>query len=174
MQSTPQVRIVTQENRSILLVKEITPEFAGSYTCRAENVGGSITSTATVNITETTWEEAVELISPTFVKRLSPVRIMDGERVNLTCIVEGKPIPRVEWYHDGKPIKEGKEITIIQDTEGICNLAITEVFPEDAGEYTCHAVNPIGEAICTSSLVVEGITFAKKFYTLLNSFTFFT
>lgn len=150
------MRIVTKENRSVLLVKEIKPEFAGTYTCRAENVGGSVTCTATVNLLDTTWEEATELISPTFVKRLSPARVMDGESVNLTCVVQGKPTPKVEWYHDDKLIKEGKEITILQDTEGVCSLAIMEVFPEDAGQYTCRAVNPIGEAVCTSSLVVEG------------------
>jgi len=141
------------------MVKEVTPELAGSYTCRAENVAGSVTCTASVNIIKTIWEKTVELVSPTFVKRLSPVKVMDGESVNLTCIVEGKPTPRVEWYHNDKPIKEGKEITIIQDMEGICSLAITEVFPEDAGEYTCHAINPVGEAICKSSLVVEGMLF---------------
>ncbi|KAG7188130.1 hypothetical protein KM043_013353 [Ampulex compressa] len=155
LESTAQTRIVTQENRSILMVKEVKPEFAGTYTCRAENVGGSVTCTATVNIQDTTWEETVELLSPTFVKRLSPVKVMDGESVNLTCVVRGKPTPRVEWYHDSKPIKEGKEITIVQDNEGVCSLAITEVFPEDAGEYTCRAFNSIGEAACTSSLVVE-------------------
>ncbi|XP_018337981.1 PREDICTED: titin isoform X9 [Trachymyrmex septentrionalis] len=155
LESTPQVRIVTQENRSILMVKEVTSEFAGNYTCRAENVGGSVTCTATVNLMEITWEEAIELISPTFVKRLSPIKVMDGESVNLTCVVEGKPTPRVEWYHNDMPIKEGKEITIIQDMEGVCSLAITEVFPEDAGEYTCRAVNPVGEAVCMSTLIVE-------------------
>lgn len=160
MQSTPQIRIVSQENRSILMVKEVTSDLIGNYTCRAENVGGSVTCTATINLTEITWEEAIELASPTFVKRLSPVKIMDGESVNLTCIVEGKPIPRVEWYHNNKPIKEGKEIIIVQDMEGVCSLAITEVFPEDAGEYTCRAVNPVGEAVCTSSLIVEGILFS--------------
>lgn len=147
---------MTQDNRSVLLVKEIVPEFAGSYTCRAENVAGSVTCTASVNIIEETWEETVELVSPTFVRKLSPVRVMDGESVNLTCVVQGKPIPKVEWFHDKKPIKEGKEITILQDTEGVCSLAITEVFPEDAGEYTCQAINPVGEAVCTASLVVEG------------------
>ncbi|XP_031367951.1 titin isoform X4 [Apis dorsata] len=155
LESTPQVRIVTQENKSILMIKEIKPEYSGTYTCRAENVGGSVTCTATINLLDTPWEETVELVSPTFVKRLSPVRVMDGESANLTCIVQGKPTPRVEWYHDNKPIKEGKEITIVQDTEGVCSLAITEVFPEDAGEYTCRAVNPVGEAVCTSSLIVE-------------------
>ncbi|XP_011704408.1 PREDICTED: titin [Wasmannia auropunctata] len=155
LESTPQIRIVTQENRSILMIKEIPLELAGNYTCRAENVGGSVTCTATVNLTKTTWEEAIELVSPTFVKRLSPVKVMDGESVNLTCVVEGKPTPRVEWYHNDMPIKEGKEITIVQDMEGVCSLAITEVFPEDAGEYTCRAVNSVGETVCTSSLIVE-------------------
>ena len=164
MQSTPAVRIVTKENRSILLVQEVTPEFAGTYTCRAENVAGSITCTAMVNILEETWEEATELVSPTFVRRLSPIRVMDGESVDLTCIVTGKPIPKVQWYHDEKPIKEGKEITILQDSEGVCSLAITEVFPEDAGEYTCHAINPVGEAVCTTSLVVEGKHRLKIFH----------
>lgn len=156
LESSPAVRIVTKENRSVLLVKEIKPEEAGGYTCRAENVVGSVTCTASVNIMETTWEETTELISPTFVKKLSPVRVMDGESVDLTCTVKGKPTPKIHWYHDDKPIKEGKEITILQDTEGVCSLAITEIFPEDAGEYTCRAVNPVGEAVCTTSLVVEG------------------
>ena len=117
-----------------------------------------------VNILEETWEEATELVSPTFVRRLSPIRVMDGESVDLTCIVTGKPIPKVQWYHDEKPIKEGKEITILQDSEGVCSLAITEVFPEDAGEYTCHAINPVGEAVCTTSLVVEGKHRLKIFH----------
>lgn len=156
LEASAAVRIVTKENRSVLLLKEIKPEYAGTYTCRAENVLGSVTCTASVNLLETTWEEAPELVSPTFVKRLSPVRVMDGESVDLTCIVTGKPTPKIQWFHDKKPIKEGKEITILQDTEGVCSLAITEVFPEDAGEYTCQAVNPVGEAVCTTSLIVEG------------------
>lgn len=138
------------------MIKDVSAELAGTYTCRAENVAGSVTSTATVSLQEITWEEVTELSSPSFVKRLSPVRVMDGESVNLTCVLQGKPTPKVEWYHDNKPIKEGKQITILQDTGGVCNLAISEVFPEDAGEYTCQAINPVGEAICTASLVVEG------------------
>lgn len=44
-----------------------------------------------------------------------------------------------------------------QDTEGTCKLAIAEVFPEDAGVYSCQAVNPVGEAVCATALVVEGM-----------------
>ena len=68
----------------------------------------------------------------------------------------GKPTPRVTWLHDGQPIKEAKDVVIFQDTEGVCRLAISEAFPEDAGVYTCTATNPVGEAVCAASLVVEG------------------
>lgn len=155
-QSSHEIRIVTKENRSVLMIKQLKPESTGTYTCRAENVVGSVTSSATINLQKIPWEETVELASPNFAKRLSPIRVMDGESVNLTCTVTGKPTPRIEWFHDSKPIREGKQITILQDSEGVCNLSITEVFPEDAGEYTCQAVNPVGEAVCTAPLVVEG------------------
>lgn len=68
----------------------------------------------------------------------------------------GKPIPKITWYHKNEPIKEAKDVTIYQDSEGVCKLAISEVFPEDAGEYTCHAINKVGEAVCAASLIVEG------------------
>uniref|UniRef100_A0A6P7G5K7 Titin-like n=1 Tax=Diabrotica virgifera virgifera TaxID=50390 RepID=A0A6P7G5K7_DIAVI len=149
-------RIVTKGNKSVLLISQVTPELAGSITCRAENVAGSVTCTASIRIIEETeYEETNELEYPRFVKRLSPVRVMDGEKVEFSCVVIGKPVPKVEWFHNNIPVKEAKDVVIYQDTEGLCTLAITEVFPENAGEYTCVAANRIGEAICKSSLIVE-------------------
>lgn len=68
----------------------------------------------------------------------------------------GKPTPKVVWMHNGEPINENRDANMYQDTEGVCKLAISEVFPEDAGDYTCHAENKVGECVCTASLVVEG------------------
>lgn len=167
MQTSHEIRIVTKDNKSVLMIKEVKPEFTGTYTCRAENVAGSVTSTATVDLEEIPWEKTIELMSPTFVKRLSPIRVMDGESVNMTCVVHGKPIPKVEWFHDNKLIKEGKQITVCQDSEGICNLAINEVFPEDAGEYTCQAINQVGEAICSTSLIIDGNKISHLFSTVI-------
>jgi len=70
--------------------------------------------------------------------------------------VTGRPIPKITWFHKNEPIKEAKDVTIYQDSEGVCKLAISEVFPEDAGEYTCRAINKVGEAVCAASLIVEG------------------
>ncbi len=68
----------------------------------------------------------------------------------------GKPTPRTMWYHNNQPVKESREIIIYQDANGVCKLSINEVFPEDEGLYTCVASNAIGEAVCATSLVVEG------------------
>lgn len=56
-----------------------------------------------------------------------------------------------------------------QDVEGTCKLTINEVFPEDAGVYTCRAVNPVGEAVCATALVVEGNT-RSFFYNMSDLF----
>lgn len=157
LKSSPELRITTTDNKSVLLISEIKTEMAGPVTCRAQNVAGSVTCTATVNVVEDTeWEETTELEYPRFVEQLQPVRVMDGEKVLFTCKVTGKPVPKVEWFHDDKPVHEAKDVVITQDTEGVCTLAISEVFPENAGEYVCHAVNKVGKAICKTSLVVEG------------------
>lgn len=157
VQQSHEFKIVTKENRSILLINEIKPQYAGLFTCRAENAVGSVTSTATINILEEAeLEETTELEYPRFVKPLSPTRVMDGQNVTFTCVVVGKPIPKIHWFHNSLPIKEATDITISQDSEGICSLAIFEAFPENAGEYTCIAANKVGEAVCTSTLIVEG------------------
>lgn len=155
--SSTDVRLTTVDNRSILLINHVTAEEAITITCRAENAIGSVTSTATIEIIqEEDWEHSTELEYPRFVRRLSPVVVMDGEKVTFTCQVTGKPIPKVQWFFNNQPVKEAKDITICQDSEGLCMLAISEVFPENAGEYTCHAENKIGEAICKTTLVVDG------------------
>lgn len=156
IQAAPGVRIVTTENRSILLINDVDQAFSGLYTCRAENVGGSATCTSTVNVLEENWEEVTEFIAPRFESPLIPIQVMDGEKVSLTCRVLGKPTPKVHWLHDGLPVQEAKDVVISQDEEGVCMLAISEVFPENAGTYSCTAINKVGEAVCAASLVVEG------------------
>lgn len=162
IQAAPGVRIVTTENRSILLVNDIDTAFSGLYTCRAENVAGSATCTASVNVLEEEWEEVTEFIAPRFESPLVPTKVMDGERVSLTCRVTGKPIPKVEWLHNGQPIQEAKDVIMSQDSEGVCMLAISEVFPENAGMYTCTAVNKVGEAVCAATLIVDGKYYQHK------------
>ena len=80
--------MVSDTNRSVLLVKEIQPQHAGIYTCRAQNVGGSVACTATLSVVpEVEWEEAPELISPYFIKPITSQKVMDGQQVLFSCEV---------------------------------------------------------------------------------------
>lgn len=137
--SSPEIRIVTTDNKSTLLISEVTPEFAGPVTCRAENVAGSVTHTANINVVkETPWDETEELVYPRFIKPISPISVMDGEKVTFTCVVIGKPTPKVQWFQNDLPIREAQDVVVSQDSEGVCSLAISEAFPENAGIYTCR------------------------------------
>lgn len=156
LQQTEEFKIVTQDNKSILLITEVPAELSGPITCRAENIMGSVTSTATINVLETPeFEETTELEYPRFVQPLTPTRVMDGQKVTFKCVVTGKPIPKVQWYHNDLPVHDAKDTIISQDSEGVCSLTITEAFPENAGEYVCFASNKVGEAVCKSTLIVE-------------------
>lgn len=155
---SPEFKIVTSENKSVLLIHEVTPELSGTFTCRAENSMGSVTSTATLNVIEDIQlEETTELEYPRFVKPLTPIRVMDGQKVTFSCVVVGKPTPKVQWYQNDVPVEDAKDIIVSQDLEGVCSLTITEAFPGNSGEYVCHATNKVGEAVCKSTLIVEGI-----------------
>uniref|UniRef100_A0A6P4EQL5 Titin-like n=1 Tax=Drosophila rhopaloa TaxID=1041015 RepID=A0A6P4EQL5_DRORH len=161
IKSSNEVRIVSQANKSTLLIEDFQKQFVGPFTCRAENVGGSVTSTATVSLIESLpQEEAVEFESPRFVEELiQPVEVMDGEALLLTCQVTGKPTPKVEWYHNAEKITENKETTISQDLQGNCQLQITEVFPENEGQYECVATNKIGKSSSKTNVKIQAFEY---------------
>ncbi|EDW50159.1 GM14145 [Drosophila sechellia] len=161
IKSSNEVRIVSQANKSTLLIEDFQSKFVGPFTCRAENVGGSVTSTATVNLIESLpQEEAEEFESPRFVEELvQPVEVMDGEALLLTCQVTGKPTPKVEWYHNAEKITENKETTISQDLQGVCQLQITEVFPENEGQYECVATNKIGKSVSKTNVKIQAFEY---------------
>ena len=75
----------------------------------------------------------------------------------MTCRVVASPAPRVTWYKNTTEITTGPDIQIFFDEDtGVCTLEIAEVFPDDAGEITCHAVNPFGEAMTSATLIIQG------------------
>lgn len=63
------------------------------------------------------------------------------------------PTMRVEWFKDGRPITASSRITAIYNF-GYVSLNILHLRAEDAGSYTCRAVNRLGEAISTGAIQV--------------------
>jgi len=75
--------VTTSNNTSTLLKPVFEDMDVGEYTARAENVLGSVTSTAEIKITE----EILDGVKPYFIQELQPQKVMDGEVVKMTCQV---------------------------------------------------------------------------------------
>ena len=65
--------------------------------------------------------------------------------LELVCIVHAYPKAEVTWYKDGQQLTESDSISV--EKIGRKHLLQVRNLDEirDAGTYTCHAVNPVGE-----------------------------
>lgn len=90
--------------------------------------------------------------------------------------MKGKPKPKGKWYKQGVEIVSSQEFQIEEFEDGTSVLTIAETFPDDTGEITFEAHNPLGVSTTTAYLSVEGDIFLstdpKVFANLvkLNSF----
>lgn len=94
-------------------------------------------------------------IAPRFIEKLQPQRIQDGYTVQFECQVEGIPRPQITWFRQTAVIKPSEDFQMYYDEDNVATLVISEVFPEDAGTFTCVAKNAAGFASSTTELIVE-------------------
>ncbi|KAG8287915.1 hypothetical protein J6590_027253 [Homalodisca vitripennis] len=96
-----------------------------------------------------------EVYAPRFVEKLQPKHAPDGATVQFECQVEGNPRPQITWFRQTAIIKPSQDFQIFYDDDNVATLIIREVFPEDAGTFTCVAKNAAGFASSTTELLVE-------------------
>lgn len=94
---------------------------------------------------------------PTIVDHLQSAFVKDGEPVTLSCRIIGAKKFDVIWLHNNKEIKPSKDFQYVNEAN-IYKLLIAEIFPEDAGAYTCEAFNDAGESYssCTVNVNIPG------------------
>lgn len=79
----------------------------------------------------------------------------DGSQVEFVCKVEGSPRPQITWFRQTAIIKPSQDFQIFYYEDNKATLVIKEVFPEDAGTFTCVAKNCVGFASSSAELIVE-------------------
>lgn len=104
-------------------------------------------------LAEPTEEE--KTAAPRFIEQLQPVHTADGYTVQLECKVEGVPRPQITWFRQTAIIKPSQDFQMYYDDDNVATLIIREVFPEDAGTFTCVAKNAAGFASSSTELTVE-------------------
>jgi len=178
--STPEIEVKYKNGVASVIVAEIFPEDAGRYACKATNTKGSVETSSKVKVQpmakKTGGKAAATTTKPTaangalngsssasaasgaspriFTHTRSTVS-KDGDPVRLECTVAGDARFDVVWLHDEREIKPSKDFEYKKVGDNTHVLEIHEVFPEDAGTYTCEAFNDVGECFSTCTLVVE-------------------
>ncbi|GMT09920.1 hypothetical protein PFISCL1PPCAC_1217, partial [Pristionchus fissidentatus] len=157
-------------------IKGAIAEDSGTYVCKVTNALGEASKQCQITVapsgtilSDTQHEDSLDKINylenlnkygrveiedsgpdsaPVFVVQMQdPGQIEEGEQVHLECQV--KPYNdnslRVQWLKDGQPIATGHRFRTFYDF-GFVSLDILGALAQDAGVYTCHAINALGEA----------------------------
>ncbi|KAG7188139.1 hypothetical protein KM043_013360 [Ampulex compressa] len=138
-----------------LKIEETFAEDSAKYTCKAFNTVGSAETTATLTVKETALEEQTN--PPVFVKELQSSVAREGTTHRMECVVEGNPLPTVQWYKNDMNIDNSPDYVITYNN-GEAVLKFEEILLENKAIYKCKATNRLGEASTSASLDVESQT----------------
>ncbi|XP_066587325.1 obscurin isoform X2 [Prorops nasuta] len=136
------------DGSSKLSIDRIKPTDCGAYKVIAKNSSGEESSLCAVAVKPAPSK-------PSFTQPLENVKVMSGEPLRLEARVVAFPNPQIQWFKDGLPVRPTKEISFINDPNGLIGLTIDKVTPEDAGAYSLVAWNSLGEITGLSNVDVE-------------------
>ncbi|XP_056379622.1 hemicentin-1 isoform X2 [Hyla sarda] len=125
-----------------LQIAFVQPDDGGLYTCVAENIAGSVSTDMTLSV----------LIPPKIIKNAKDFVVTHGFQVTIPCASYGIPTPTISWKKNNVPIIEttGKYEVM---TSG--EFVLQNAEHEDAGNYTCTAINVAGKDSNTINLVIH-------------------
>lgn len=168
-----------EDNVSTLIIREVFPEDAGTFTCVAKNAAGFASSTTELvveaplsdhgsDITgglsrrslsrESSLADILEGIPPTFCRKPKAQYVNEGEDVTFECRLVAVPEPNIKWCHNDKTLTTTENITIINESDMHMYssvLQIKSVKKSQEGNYKIIASNREGEASLTIRLKVK-------------------
>lgn len=128
-------------------------EDSGTYTCRATNKWGQAELSTTLGCVERVSGQA-----PRFTSQIQNLTgLKDGQCAHFECtlVPVNDPELKVEWYHNGKPLRHSTRIKPVSDF-GYVVLDIAYVQSHDSGEYVCRAYNKYGEDSTRATIECQG------------------
>ncbi|RMX61321.1 hypothetical protein pdam_00018076 [Pocillopora damicornis] len=157
LQSTPRVK----ELHCILMLKRLTMEQFGNYTCEAQNDYGGYCTQKVVEI------ELQASLAPEIVEDPKNQTVDAGFNATFDCAAKGHPMPSITWIKndDALAVQSNNWTRVaeifLDDEQSHSKLVIKGVKREDDGKYYCFANNSAGEKtskpafLSTKDLVVE-------------------
>uniref|UniRef100_A0A8C4UE85 Hemicentin-1 n=1 Tax=Falco tinnunculus TaxID=100819 RepID=A0A8C4UE85_FALTI len=124
-----------------LILDNVVPADAGSYTCIANNAAGEDTHTVML----------IVHVLPAFTELPGDVALTKGEQLRLTCKATGIPVPKITWTFNNNIIPAQYD-----DVNGHSELVVERVSKDDSGTYVCTAENTVG------SIKAIGFVYVKE------------
>ncbi|XP_022243271.1 titin-like [Limulus polyphemus] len=152
------IRTIHAFGMVVLEIMGVVVEDSGQYTCRATNKWGKAEITVTLETVDRARGQR-----PQFTTQLkSMVGLKEGASGHFECtlVPVGDPAMKVEWFHNGQPLRDSSRIKTLSDF-GYVVMDISFVHVEDSGEYICVATNKYGSD--TTRCVVECTGHGKIF-----------
>ncbi|XP_023224402.1 muscle M-line assembly protein unc-89-like [Centruroides sculpturatus] len=154
------VKLYNPDGTVGILFEKCKPEHAGKYSCVAKNGYGDCTASGELEVIEKELDKELEA-APAFLSNLYDVSAKENETIKFEASVSGNPLPDVHWFLDEQPVLPSNNIHPMFDGKKV-SLEIKKCNPQHAGNYECHLVNRVGNAISAAKAKVMGFT-APKF-----------
>lgn len=119
-------RIFPENFGKSLKIKKVALEDEASYECHASNERGDQHTTRFALTVETL---------PKFIVEPETRNVTENESVEMKCEVEGRPKPQIEWFYNGKLLKNEVNKN---------RISLKSVSKFNAGNYACYAKNKHG------------------------------
>ncbi|KAM4619773.1 roundabout homolog 4 [Polymixia lowei] len=124
-----------------LIIAPAEKNHSGVYVCVASN---------TVGVRESRAARLSVLAKPVLVLKPEDVSVRTGESAQFYCQARGDPPPAVVWSRETGPLPNGRYLVSPDQS-----LQVHYVTAQDAGKYTCTAVNDIGVVTASAQLLVQ-------------------
>merc|ERR1711988_1868539 len=148
--ATDKYVIERQKDVSRLSVMNVTLDDAEmTYTCKASNPGGHVTSTANILLQAPKAPErrrsSLAVTPPQFTETFKDETFLVKKNMTLTAKVTGKPEPEVKWFRDDKPIAPSFKTKMNKSGETV-SLQQSSVTTKQSGVYKVVASSKAGTA----------------------------
>lgn len=153
-------KILEEDGTYTLLILEAYPQDSGKYECVAINSAGEARCDAECSVNAPATKEKPKPQTkaanapPEIIEPLKDKQVVEGQAIEFSCKIVGKPVPTVQWYKGDKLIKPSKYFQMSRTADEY-TLRISEAFPEDEGDYKCVAYNSAGRVTVASKLKVS-------------------
>ncbi|NXL77816.1 HMCN1 protein, partial [Leptocoma aspasia] len=124
-----------QEDGTLLVIAALTPSDSGDYVCVAANEAGS-----------TQRRYSLKVHVPPEIRdqdKVTNTSVVVHHPVSLFCEVTGNPFPVISWYKDDIQVVESSALQILHNGK---ILKLLKATTEDAGQYSCKAINVAGSS----------------------------